>query len=158
MRKEIIIGEAFNMNWKIKVFNNLSVNEFHEIVKSRFEVFVVEQKVTCENEFDDIDKISHHIYLEDDGKVLAYSRIIPKGVRYEEPSIGRVLVLKEFRKKGIGLEMMRKCIDFIKNEWKEEHIVLSSQVRSKHLYLSAGFKEISDVYMEAEIPHVKMRL
>ncbi|MCC0739805.1 GNAT family N-acetyltransferase [Clostridioides sp. ZZV14-5902] len=145
--------------FKIKHFNDLSLNEFYEIAKSRYEVFACEQKIFSLNDYDDIDKNSYHIFLEDNELICAYARIIPKEYSsYNYVSIGRVLVLSTHRKKGLAKQMMDCAIDFVKVNLHENNITLSAQAYIKNLYLSCGFKEISEVYDEAGIEHIKMRL
>lgn len=145
--------------FKIKHFNELTLSELYEICKCRYEVFACEQQIFSENDFDDIDKNSYHIFLLDNEKINAYARIIPKEFSsYDDVSIGRVLVLKEARRSGIAKDMMLCAIEFVNNNLNERHITLSAQEYIKNLYLSCGFKEISDVYDEAGIFHVKMRL
>ncbi|WP_252229574.1 GNAT family N-acetyltransferase [Clostridium sp. ZBS15] len=146
------------MDWNIKKFNELTLDELYEICKVRYEIFGCEQRIYQENDFDDIDKKVYHLFLKDSGKIVAYSRLIPSGITYNESSIGRVLVLKEYRRKGIAFELMKKSVDFLKNELNEETIVISSQLYVKKLYESVGFKAISNVYDEVDIPHVKMKL
>ena len=51
--------------FKIKHFNELSINELYEIAKCRYEVFACEQKIFSENDFDDIDKNCYHLFLEE---------------------------------------------------------------------------------------------
>ena len=144
--------------FEIKKFNDLTVNEMYEIAKSRFEVFVCEQKIVEEQDFDDKDKVCHHIMLKENERVVAYCRIVPKGIGYDYISVGRVLVLSSHRRKGIAQEMMKVALEFIKNNLDEKTVVLSAQLYAKGLYESVGFKVISDVYDEVGIPHVKMRL
>lgn len=146
------------MKWNIKKFDELNINELYEICKSRYEVFVCDQKITDENDFDDIDKNVYHIFLEDEGKVVAYARLIPSGIVYEESSIGRVLVLGNYRRRGIAQELIKKSIDFLKEDLKEEKIKISAQLYIKELYEKVGFKTVSDVYDEVGIPHIKMVL
>ena len=146
------------MNFEIKRFDSLTVDDMYEIAKSRFEVFVCEQEITCEQDFDDKDKKCHHVMLKEDGRVVAYSRLVPKGMGYDYTSIGRVLVLNSHRRKGIAQEMMKACLEFVKNELDENTVVLSAQLYVKDLYESVGFKAISDIYNEANIPHVKMKI
>lgn len=146
------------MEWKIKKFYDLSLDELYEICKARYEVFGCNQKIFQENDFDDIDKKVYHLYLWDKNKVIAYARVIPNGVTYNEASIGRVLVLQEYRRKGIATELMKRAIEFLQKELKEDVIVLSAQAYAKGLYESVGFKEVSEVYNEVDIPHVKMKL
>ena len=144
--------------FEIKKFNDLTVNEMYEIAKSRFEVFVCEQKIVEEQDFDDKDKVCHHIMLKENERVVAYCRIVPKGVGYDYISVGRVLVLSSHRRKGIAQEMMKVALEFIKNNLDEKTVVLSAQLYAKGLYESVGVKVISDVYDEVNIPHVKMKV
>ena len=132
--------------FEIKKFNDLTVNEMYEIAKSRFEVFVCEQKIVEEQDFDDKDKLCHHIMLKENERVVAYCRIVPKGIGYDYISVGRVLVLSSHRRKGIAQEMMKVALEFIKNNLDEKTVVLSAQLYAKGLYESVGFKVISDVY------------
>lgn len=145
--------------FKVKHFRDLTINEFYEIAKARYEVFACEQKITMENDFDDIDKNSYHIFSLDEDIITSYARIIPKEFsNYNEVSIGRVLVVKDHRRKGLAKEMMIKAIDFVKDNLDEEHITLSAQYYIKDLYSSMGFKEVSNIYDECNIPHIKMKL
>lgn len=146
------------MNFEIKKFNELTVDEMYEIAKSRFEVFVCEQEITEEQDFDDKDKLCYHIMLKEDNRIVAYSRIVPKGIGYDNISIGRVLVLSSHRRKGIAQKMMKEGLKFIKNNLDENIVVLSAQEYVKSMYESVGFKAISDVYDEVNIPHVKMKI
>lgn len=143
----------------IKHFNDLTVNEFYEIAKARYEVFACEQKITMENDFDNVDKNSYHIFSMNNGIITSYARIIPKNYSsYDNVSVGRILVIRDYRRKNLAKNLMKKAIEFVNNDLKEEHITLSAQYYIKDLYSSLGFKEISDVYDECNIPHVKMKL
>ena len=146
------------MDFEIKRFDDLTVDDMYEIAKSRFEVFVCEQDITSEQDFDDKDKKCHHVMLKENGRVIAYSRIVPKGMGYDYTSIGRVLVLESHRRKGIAQKMMEVCLEFIKTDLHQDIVVLSAQLYVKYLYESVGFKVISDVYDEVSIPHVKMKI
>lgn len=146
------------MNFEILKFGELTVDDMYEIAKSRFEVFVCEQEITEEQDFDDKDKLCHHVMLKEDGRVVAYSRIVPKGMAYDYTSIGRVLVLQSHRRKGVAQEMMKACLKFIKENLHENTVVLSAQLYVKNMYEAVGFKAISDVYDEVNIPHVKMKI
>ena len=139
------------MYFEIKMFNELTIDEMYEIAKSRFEVFVCEQEITDEQDFDDKDKVSYHVMLKDEGRIIAYSRIVPKKVAYENISIGRVLVLKGYRRKGIAQKMMKSALEFIKNNLNENVVVLSAQEYAKEMYLSVGFKVVSDIYDEVNV-------
>lgn len=143
------------MDWQIKRFDELSTEELYEILKARYEVFTVGQRCLYQD-CDNIDKQSYHMFLREGERVVAYLRIVKPGVVYGEASIGRVMVVESHRKKGFARDMMKCAMDFIKNEMKQTKIKLSAQEYLWKFYESLGFKIVSDVYLEVEIPHVKM--
>lgn len=143
------------MEWKIKKFENLSIEEIYKMLKVRNEVFVVEQNCPYQD-CDGKDTQAYHLFLEDSGDVIAYTRILEKGVSYDEASIGRFLVKEEYRGKGLAKEMLVRAINFVEESLKENSIRLSGQVYIKDFYKSNGFKEVSDTYLEDDIPHVEM--
>ncbi|NLM35897.1 MAG: GNAT family N-acetyltransferase [Clostridiales bacterium] len=144
------------MEWNIKYFNDLSPEELYNILKLRSEIFVVEQQciyLDC----DDKDKVSYQLFKKNhEGDIIASVRILPKGVSYNEPSIGRVVVRKDYRRKGIASEMMKIAIDFIKNEFNENAIRISAQLYLLEFYKSVGFLPVSEPYLEDNIPHIEM--
>ncbi|AWK53033.1 GNAT family N-acetyltransferase [Clostridium beijerinckii] len=142
--------------WNIREFNKLTLKQLYEITRSRCEVFIQEQKIICEEELDGLDDKCIHVFLEENERVVAYCRIVPKGINHENISIGRVLVLNEFRKKGIAQEMLKETVEYIKSNFQENKIVLSSQLYAKSLYENVGFIVTSDIYEEAGIPHIEM--
>jgi ElaA protein len=142
--------------WKIKKFDELTLKQLYEITRCRCEVFIQEQKIVCEEELDGLDDKCIHVFLEEDERIVAYCRIVPNGINYENISIGRVLVTNKFRRKGIAQEMLNVTVKYIKSNFKENKIMLSAQLYAKALYESVGFVATSDVYEEAGIPHIKM--
>lgn len=143
------------MNWNIKKFNQLKVEEIYKILALRNKVFIVEQECAY-LDCDDKDLKSYHLFSEEHGEVVAYLRILEKGVSYDEISIGRVAVKKNYRGKGISREMMLKAIEFIENNLKEETIKIQAQVYLLNFYSSLGFKAVSKEYLEDNIPHIDM--
>ena len=67
-------------------------------------------------------------------------------------------MLNSHRRKGIAQKMMKAALEYIKNNLDENIVVLSAQEYVKEMYSSVGFKVISDVYDEVNIPHVKMKI
>ena len=141
------------MNTVCKHFNDLSNDELYEILRNRVNVFVVEQKCPYP-EIDGKDKDSYHIYIEDDGKMVACARIM----RDDESTarIGRVLTVE--RGKGLGLEILRTCIEKIKEIYDPNRILLEAQTYAIGFYEKEGFKVISDEFMDDGIMHVNMEL
>ena len=143
------------MNWKIKKYNELSVDELYEILKLRSEVFVVEQQCIYED-CDGKDKKSYHLFGEHNGEILVYLRILEKGISYNEISIGRVLARENYRGKGFAKQMMLRAIEFIENNLNEKVIRISAQEYLLKFYSSLGFVRVSEVYLEDDIPHIEM--
>lgn len=143
------------MKWKLKKFEELKTEEIYKILKIRNEVFIVEQQCAYQD-CDDKDKKAYHLYLEDEGEIVSYLRILEKGVSFDEASIGRVLVKKKYRSKGISREMMIKAIEFIEQSLNETEIKIQAQSYLINFYGSLGFKESSNEYLEDNIPHIDM--
>lgn len=143
------------MNWKIKEFDELTNRELYDILRLRFDVFVVEQEC-LDPDLDGKDQPSTHMFLEEDGKIVACLRMIPAGISYEEPSIGRFVVDKEYRKNGIGRKLLQAAMDFIINEWHESDIRISGQAYLVDFYESMGFEIIRGPYLEDCIWHYEM--
>lgn len=140
------------MEWKLKKFLELSTAELYEILRLRAEVFVVEQNCIY-NDLDRLDYQAHHLFLIKHSQIVAALRILPKNTRFEDISIGRVVVLKKYRHQGISREMMERAIEFITLKLNENRIMLSGQAHLTDYYESFGFKIASDVYIEDGINH-----
>ena len=143
------------MNWKIKKFNELNIEEIYKILALRNEIFIVEQEcpyLDC----DDKDLNSYHLFLRENGEIVSYLRILEKGVSYDEISIGRVAVKKSYRGKGISRKMMLQAIEFIENNLTENAIKIQAQAYLLDFYSSLGFKAVSEEYLEDNIPHIDM--
>lgn len=145
------------MNWKLKKFDELTTSQLYTILKARVDVFVVEQQCPYP-ELDRFDEQALHLYLEEHDQIKAYARLLPKNSRYPEASIGRVLVVEQFRGKGYANMLMEKAVTFITTEWKEQKIKLQAQTYLQHFYESFGFKLITKPYVEDGIPHIDMIL
>jgi ElaA protein len=145
------------MSWHLKNFDELTNSELYSILKERTLVFVVEQNCPY-LEVDGKDPSSYHLFKEDNGVIVAYLRILPAGVSYEECSIGRVLVKKEYRGQGLAYELVKKGLDFIHNELKETTVKIQAQEYLRTFYSSFGFQAISETYLEDNIPHIDMLL
>jgi len=143
------------MTWYIKRFDELTSLEMYRILQERTAIFVVEQNCPYQ-EVDGKDLASYHLYKEENGEIVAYSRLLPAGIAYTEASIGRVIVKREYRGKGLAQELFRKSIEFIQYELKEDKIKIQAQHYLEKFYNSYGFEPISDVYLEDDIPHIDM--
>ncbi|WP_297598168.1 GNAT family N-acetyltransferase [uncultured Cetobacterium sp.] len=145
------------MKLKIKKFDELSTQELYKILKTRVQVFVVEQNCPY-NDLDGKDYDCTHIFMEEGDQILAYLRVLNPGVSYVESSLGRVLVTESARGKGLAKKIVQTGIDYILNELNEDSITIGAQNYLKNFYESLGFKAISEVYLEDNIPHIDMTL
>lgn len=140
------------MEWILKKFNQLTPDELYEIIKLRVEIFIVEQNCPYQD-LDDKDLVSYHLFLKDNDEIIAVLRIIPEYVSYDEMSIGRVVVKKTHRGRGIAKSMMKKAMEFIVNDLGKNSIKLSGQAYLTDFYQELGFKKVSDEYLEDGIKH-----
>ena len=143
------------MKWYIKRFNELTLEELYEIIKLRVNVFVVEQDCPYP-ECDDKDYNSTHIFAKDENSIAAYARALPPGISYDEASIGRVIVHNDYRGQKLGVDLMKRSIEYIELELKESSIRISAQEHLTNFYSSVGFRTVSETYLEDGIPHVEM--
>lgn len=114
-------------------------------------VFIDEQQVPEADEWDDEDSAALHIIAIKDGQAVATARLTTKG------KIGRMSVLKAFRKQGIGSMILVELINAAKQGGLQD-IKLWSQTHAQAFYEKHGFITCSDTFLDAGIPHVEMRL
>ncbi len=134
---------------------HVELTEFEPFGKSileiRFKVFVDEQGVDPKLEADGLDRECLHAVAFDDALPIGTGRLLP------DQHIGRMAVLKEYRSQGIGSLILQKLVGAaLERNW--EFVELSSQVQAIHFYERFGFKQLGDVYLEAGIDHIDMRL
>lgn len=136
----------------VKSTNELTPKELIDILKARVAVFVVEQNCPYQ-EVDDDDYTDLHVRLIEDGHLKAYTRIIDKG---DHITFGRVLVVEKYRKAGLGQKIVAATIKEIEQRFPKQPIQIQAQAYLQEFYSQFGFKAISDVYLEDNIPHLDM--
>lgn len=143
------------IKWACKFFDDLTLRELYAVQRLRNEVFVVEQQCPYQDA-DKKDFYSWHYMGTLDGELVAYTRLLPKGVSFEEASIGRVITSPLVRGTGIGKELVEKSIHQLFELFGEQPIHIGAQLYLKKFYESFGFKEIGAVYLEDGIEHIEM--
>ena len=148
-----------HISWVCKAFYDLSLDELYEILFLRQEVFVVEQDCPyIDTDFKD-QKGWHVCGYDKDGHLIAYTRILPKGISYDHyASIGRVITSSRMRGKGIGRSLMEKSIQYAYDLLGLQVIKISAQNHLRSYYGSLGFRPTGDIYDEDGIPHIAMIL
>lgn len=140
----------------VKEFYDLTTKELYSLMRLRSEVFVVEQNCVYQD-LDGKDIESYHVYMELDGDITSYLRIVPDSISdMEGYSIGRVVVSKENRGKGYSKKLLNAAIKFIYHEMKQSSITISAQLYLLEFYKSLGFTDLGESYLEDGIPHIKM--
>lgn len=141
------------MELMVRRFDELSVRELYAILKLRVDVFVVEQECIYP-ELDNKDLRAYHVWLEENGEILAYLRVLEPGVSYAEASIGRVVAAR--RRQGLGSRIVAAGIDVAKRELGADAIRIEAQTYARSLYEKLGFRQTSAEFLEDGIPHIEM--
>ena len=140
------------MVWFCKKYNELSKLELYRVLKIRQEVFIIEQNCNY-LDADGYDQNSTHLFSVMENQIIAYMRIVDAGVIYDHVTFGRILVNKNYRKQGLGREIIQRGLDLFS---KNETIVMSAQIYLKKFYQEFGFKCSGEEYLEDDILHIKM--
>lgn len=143
------------IHWVCKKFSELSLNELYAILQLRSEVFVVEQHCYYQD-LDDKDMKAYHLLGWRSGNLEAYSRLLPPGLSYVEPSIGRVVLKNTMRGNGWGKTLMEQSIQLSYKLWGIQSIKIGAQYHLKRFYEQLGFVQCSDIYDDAGIDHIEM--
>ncbi len=145
-----------SIKWSIKQFNELSLEELYDMIALRIEVFVIEQNCPYQD-LDGKDKLSFHLLGKDiHDNIVATLRILPKGISYQEVSIGRVVTSEQIRPWKKGHELMKNAMTFIFKRYPSQNVRLSAQTHLVTYYKKHGFNETGKTYLEDGIPHSEM--
>jgi len=142
---------ARDLTWHDRTFGELTVAELYAIVMLRERVFVVEQRCAY-LDADGRDPVARHVWTERVGQISAYLRVLPAFTRYDEPSLGRVIVAPELRGMGIGRILVRRGLATL----GDVPVRISAQAHLARFYGQLGFERTSEPYDEDGIPHIEM--
>jgi ElaA protein len=143
------------MHWSWTRFENLSVQGLYDILALRCRVFILEQGAYLDPDGADVQ--AWHLQGRDDAGVLrAYLRGVDPGIKYAEPSIGRVITAPEVRGSGLGRALMQQGLACCAVQWPGQAIRISAQARLRRFYESLGFEAVGEEYIEDQIPHIAM--
>ncbi len=143
------------MTWHWCRFSELGVDNLYDALALRCRVFILEQGAYLDP--DGVDKQSWHLLGRDEaGTLQAYLRVVDPGVKYTEPSIGRVITSPEVRGTGIGRELFAQGVQRCEAAWPGQGIRISAQAHLERLYGTFGFVRVGEPYLEDNIPHLEM--
>ena len=143
------------ITWKQLSFEQLSNIDLYKILQLRAAVFVIEQNCIYQD-LDDKDFKSYHVCAFSGDDLLAYTRVLPAALSYDEVSIGRVVTSVKARGKGIGKLLMEQSIATAYELYGKTDIKISAQFYLLKFYQSLGFVEEGAVYLEDNIEHIQM--
>jgi ElaA protein len=138
-----------------KPFQELSVFELYDILRLRSEVFVVEQNCVF-LEPDNKDQKCYHVMLYAGDELVAYSRLVPAGISYDEISIGRIITGPSVRGTGAGKILVQASIDECELVFGKQAIRIGAQAYAIKFYERLGFIVDGEHYDEDGIDHVEM--
>jgi ElaA protein len=141
--------------WRFARLDELTAREVHDILQARAAVFVVEQACVFQD-MDGADPDSWHLFARVDGALAAYCRILPAGVKFAQPSIGRVITTAAVRGKGMGRALMEEALRRSATLWPGAAVRIGAQQRLEAFYRSLGFVTDSEPYDEDGIAHIEM--
>ena len=144
------------MQWNCAQFDELTVAELYRILQLRSAVFVLEQDCIYQD-MDDCDQVAYHLTGSEPGRLLCYARILPPQLKYQTPSIGRIVTAKQRRGDGLGKQLARRAIAACEELWPAAGITISAQHYLERFYRELGFVTESEPYQEDGIPHIEMR-
>ncbi len=145
------------LTWHCATFAELSPAELYALLRLRSEVFVVEQ--TCVyQDLDGKDEGSWHLWATREGQAepLAYVRILPPGLGYEQAAIGRVVTSHRARREGLGKQVMKEGTKVAERLFGAVPIKIGAQLYLQRFYEELGFVREGEVYDEDGIPHIHM--
>jgi predicted GNAT family N-acyltransferase len=139
---------------------NISIQITHwdeaksQVMPIRHEVFIKEQEVPVELEWDEFDQEALHAIVKKDQEVIGTARLI---IDNANARIGRMAIQKKYREQGIGQKLLSTLIQTAKEKGAQE-CILHAQTHAIAFYAKADFEPNGPIFDEAGIPHVEMRL
>lgn len=147
---------ATALAWTWTRFEGLGLQPLYDLLALRAQVFVVEQQCAYLDP-DGLDGRSWHLLGHDPAGVLqACLRVVDPGLKYDEPSIGRVVTAAALRGTGAGQALMREGLARCRQAWPGRAVRISAQAHLQRFYGALGFQPVGDTYLEDDIPHIEM--
>jgi ElaA protein len=151
------VSSGPDVKWQWCRLGDLSVEQLYAVFAARIAVFVVEQNCPYQ-ELDGLDADAEHLIAWSGTALAGYLRVLGPGARFAEPSMGRIIIAKEFRGSGLGREIVAQGIERVRMRYPGSPLRISAQVYLQKFYESFGFATMSEPYLEDNIPHVEMLL
>jgi len=143
------------LTWTWQRFSDLGVDGVYDMLALRAKVFVLEQGPYLDP--DGADRHCWHLLGRGAaGELMAYLRVLDPGVKFDEVSIGRVVVDAALRGQRVGHVLMREGLARCSQVWPGHAIRIGAQAHLQQFYRQHGFRTVSEEYLEDGIAHVQM--
>lgn len=142
--------------WSWQRFGDLSADDVYDLLALRAAIFVVEQDCAYLDP-DGLDRRSWHLLGRDGaGALRAGVRLVDPGLKYAEPSIGRVVLDQPLRGSGLADQLLAEALRRTDAAWPGQANRISAQAHLQRFYGRHGFQAVGDTYLEDDIPHIEM--
>ncbi|WP_413676563.1 GNAT family N-acetyltransferase [Pantoea dispersa] len=147
-----------DMQWLDCHHSELTAQQLYTVLALRNQVFIVEQACPYQDiDGQDLTADNRHLLGFLDGKLLAYARLLTPALASSPVTIGRVIVSEEARGLKLGYRLMEQTLNSCEQHWPQRAVYLSAQAHLEGFYGRLGFRAVTDVYLEDNIPHVGMQ-
>jgi ElaA protein len=144
------------LSWSWQRFGDLGVDGLYDLLALRAAIFVVEQACAYLDP-DGIDRHSWHLLGRDaPGALRAGLRLVDPGIKYAEPSMGRVVLDQALRGSGLADALVAEGLHRTDAVWPGQANRISAQAHLQRFYARHGYQPVGDVYSEDDIPHIQM--
>ena len=144
------------LTWQWTRFEGLGRDDVYDMLALRSRIFVLEQNCAYLDP-DGLDRKSWHLLgREAGGKLLAYVRVCDPGVKFDPPSIGRVVVDSSQRGTGLGHVLIAEALRRCDETWPRQRNRIGAQAHLQGFYGRHGYAPVGDTYLEDGIVHIDM--
>jgi ElaA protein len=147
------------LQWQFARFDDLPVRDWYAASIARIDVFVMEQNCPFQDN-DGADQHAWHLLGWDaaggERSLAAYCRLVDPGIKFAEPSIGRVVTPRAYRQKGFGKILMAEALARHEVLFPALANRIGAQARLEKFYQGFGYETVSGIYIEDGIPHIEM--
>jgi ElaA protein len=143
------------VHWQWLRFADLGVDNLYDLLALRCQVFVLEQGPFLDP--DGVDRQCWHLLGRDSaGELHAYLRLVDPGIKYAEPSMGRVITSLQTRGTGLGRALVAQGLQRADQAWPQHGNRISAQAHLAPFYGAFGYVGVGEPYIEDTIPHLQM--
>jgi ElaA protein len=143
------------IRWHFAAFAQLTPQQIHDLYRLRVAVFIVEQDCVFQD-VDGVDPQCLHLLGYAGDELVAYARLLPAGVKFDDPSIGRVITAPSVRRSGMGRVLMSEAMKRASQLWPGAQLRIGAQAHLERFYNEFGFRKVGQPYDEDGILHIEM--